>query len=241
MQEFIDDTIKTIKPRDGNNSNTHAPSVGDFVALFRRHLPSYLRFLHQVLKNCPDVSSKFRSYCKEAIQNFRKKGSNPNDIGGTGKACQGAGAMTSHLTILFSSLSSDQKPRILAALDAHSAYLSSLRNLSAKRAQHILDNEDAPMYGPGVFLARWHGLLDETLITPATTEGPVRKGKDVQFKDEEGKGRSSGKGWWDSEGIAESAASEVPDQPDVSVVIDWLGDGFRELLCSYLDDTTRES
>lgn len=218
MQEFIDDTIKTIKPRDGNNSNTHAPSVGDFVALFRRHLPSYLRFLHQVLKNCPDVSSKFRSYCKEAIQNFRKKGSNPNDIGGTGKACQGAGAMTSHLTIL-----------------------SSLRNLSAKRAQHILDNEDAPMYGPGVFLARWHGLLDETLITPATTEGPVRKGKDVQFKDEEGKGRSSGKGWWDSEGIAESAASEVPDQPDVSVVIDWLGDGFRELLCSYLDDTTRES
>lgn len=94
------------------------------------------------------------------------------------------------------------------------------------------------MYGPGVFLARWHGLLDETLITPATAEGPVRRGKDVQFKDEEGKSKSGGRGWWDSEGIAESVTSEMPEQPDVSVVIDWLGDGFKELLCGDLGDGT---
>jgi hypothetical protein len=93
------------------------------------------------------------------------------------------------------------------------------------------------MYGPGVYLARWHGLLDETLITPADAEGPVRRGKDVQFKDkaegEEAKRKEKKaevKRWWDSEPIAREVMAEMPEQPNVEVVLQALGGSFRECL-----------
>ncbi|KUJ08259.1 uncharacterized protein LY89DRAFT_659304 [Mollisia scopiformis] len=222
LQNFLEDMIKTIKPKSGNGNK--APSVEDFVTLFRTHLPSCLRFLHQVAKNCPEVSSTFRQWCKEAIQQFRKKQS--SDAQETG----GAGSMTAHLTTLCASVSEVQKPGIISALDAHSNYLSSLNKISMQRAQSVLDNKSTTMYGPGAYLARWHGLLDETLITPATPQGPVRRGKDIQFKDEEGKRKASGKGWWDSEQIAQQVMVEVPEQPNVDVVLELLGGPFRDLL-----------
>jgi hypothetical protein len=221
LQNFIDDMIKTVKPKSGNEK---APSVEDFVALFRTHLPSVLRFLHQVAKNCPEVSSTFRQYCKEAIQEFRMKDASQ------GSEAAGAGSLTTHLTNLFSSLEDERKSEVLIALDEHSKYLSSLNKISMQRAQSVLDNKSTTMYGPGVYLARWHGLLDETLITPATPRGPVRRGKDVQFMDEEGKRKGGAKGWWDSEGIAEKVMDEVPEQPNVDVVLKLLGGPFRELL-----------
>jgi hypothetical protein len=42
-------------------------------------------------------------------------------------------------------------------------------------------------HGPGIYLARWHALLDTTLITPGTMFGPVRHGFEV-------KGELDGKG-----------------------------------------------
>ncbi|CZR63541.1 uncharacterized protein PAC_13438 [Phialocephala subalpina] len=221
FQAFLEDMIKTVKPK---STGGKAPSVEDFVTLFRTHLPSCMRFLHQVAKNCPDVSSTFREYCKEAIKEFRNKEAQDGTEAGA------AGSMTSHLTTMFSSLPEDKQPDVLGILDAHAKYIASLNKLSMQRAQSVLDNKSTTMYGPGVYLARWHGLLDETLITPATPEGGIRRGKDIQFKDEEGKKKGGAKGWWDSESIAKKVMGELPEQPDVDVVWKLLGDPFRELL-----------
>lgn len=221
LQAFVEDMIKTVKPK---SSGGKAPSVEDFVALFRTHLPSCLRFLHQVAKNCPDVSSTFRQYCKEAIKEFKNKEAKDETEAGA------AGSMTTHLTTMFSSLPDHQKSVVVKVLDSHSKYLASLNNLSMQRAQSVLDNKSTTMYGPGVYLARWHGLLDETLITPATPDGKIRRGKDIQFKDEEGKKKGGAKGWWDSESIAKKVMGELPEQPDVDVVWTLFSGPFTELL-----------
>ncbi|GAB1316148.1 PX-associated-domain-containing protein [Madurella fahalii] len=102
--------------------------------------------------------------------------------------------------------------------------------------------------GPGMFLARWQHLLDETLIAPAAFVGgggPLRKGKDVKGllargktvaqvggtawgKDKDGNG--GGSGGWDSAVLARMAEEEAPRAPDVGVVVEVLGEGFRELV-----------
>ncbi|KAF8856128.1 hypothetical protein BDZ45DRAFT_654437 [Acephala macrosclerotiorum] len=222
FQAFLEDMIKTVRPK---STGGKAPSVEDFVTLFRTHLPSCLRFLHQVAKNCPDVSSTFRKYCKGAIKEFRNTETTDDR-----KELRAAGSMTKQLTTMFSSLPDNQKVEVIGSLNAHSKYLASLKKLSMQRAQSVLDNKSTNMYGPGVYLARWHGLLDETLITPATREGGVRRGKDIQFKDEEGKRKGGAKGWWDSESIAKKVMGELPEQPDVDVVWELFAGPFREML-----------
>ncbi|KAF2016778.1 hypothetical protein BU24DRAFT_423131 [Aaosphaeria arxii CBS 175.79] len=54
-------------------------------------------------------------------------------------------------------------------------------------------------HGPGMYLSRWHALLDSTLITPATIHGPVRRGYEV-------KGELDGKGLKTDTLIARGAA-----------------------------------
>ncbi|KUI70150.1 hypothetical protein VM1G_06514 [Cytospora mali] len=85
------------------------------------------------------------------------------------------------------------------------------------------------MSGPGVYLMRWETLLDDTLITPAAPSGPVRKGKDVKGQKSWGKTGSGGtKDGWDAGAIAKEEERAVPEAPDVSAVMDALGEKFRE-------------
>ena len=134
--------------------------------------------------------------------------------------------MTGALTELFSAIPANQQPAVLEALDTHSDYLTALNISSLERTQSILDNTSATMYGTGMYLARWHALLDETLITPATAQGPIRRGRDVKYK--EGKGK--GKVMWDSEAIAREVTREVPEPPDISIVVKTLGEPFQDVL-----------
>jgi hypothetical protein len=219
VQDFLEDLIKTVKPKSGNE----APSVSDFASLFHRHVPSILKILHQVVKNCPEWASTWQTWCKESILQFRKDGAQSWTEGGA------AGSMTDDLMAAFSALPDDRKPEVLEALDAHAFYLKNLSKLSMQRAQSILDNHSTTMHGPGVYLARWHNLLDETLITPGNARGKVRRAKDVQFKEKE-KAKQSSKGWWDSEAVAKQVLAEMPEQPNVEVVVKLLGRSFRELL-----------
>jgi hypothetical protein len=233
FQDFSEDLIKNVKSKfdNGNGNGNEAPSVEDIVDLYRRHVPSVLRFLHDVCSNCPEWVGTWHKWCKEAVLKFRSE--NENDWHETGAA----GSMTASLNTQFSSLPDAQISEVLAALDKHATYLTTLSKLSMQRAQSILDNDSQTMYGPGVYLARWHGLLDETLITPAKAEGPVRRGKDVQFKDRvEGEGakkkdkKSSAKQLWNSEAIAKEVVAEMPEQPSVEVVLKALGGLFRGFL-----------
>jgi len=104
-----------------------------------------------------------------------------------------------------------------------------------------------PDLGPGAFLARWQALLDDTMITPATAEGPIRYGrnKDVQQSskmdvDADGERRdNSGLSSTDSlgnnaeqmtmgqQGLREN---EKMRRPDVQPLVDALLPAFRELL-----------
>lgn len=94
--------------------------------------------------------------------------------------------------------------------------------------------------GPGMFLARWQHLLDETLIAPASPSGGLpRKGKDVKGVLARGKKtaatvgkdaeKDTSKGW-DPAALARVAEEEMPAAPDVRVVVEVLGDGFRDLV-----------
>jgi hypothetical protein len=223
VQNFLDELIKMSKVKTAGNGggNGQAPSVEDYVNLFRKHSPSYLRFLHQVLKNCPEVANTFREYAEGAISGFRVRSTDGNGAGGK---------MTGPLIALFSALPETDKAGVLKALDAHSAYLVSLNTFSIARTQYVLDNNSVTMYGPGMYLARWHGLLDETLITPAIAHGPVRRGKDVKYKEGKGKVQVGGKMAWDSEAIGREAMEELPEPPDVSIVVKVLGEQFRGVL-----------
>lgn len=264
LQNFVDELIKLVRPNPKSKSSTESekgsggkspsspkfkglepPSVEGFLDLIKKYIPVAFRFLHQVAKNCPDVREEWRGWANETIKNFRMHNSSKSDNNFHQGA--GAGALTPQLNHIFSSMDDSKKASVTEALDEHATYLTHLSNLSTHRAQSILDTKKNKntLYGPGIYLSRWHNLLDNTLITPATLSGPLRKGRDVQFKDEEGKVRvKEGKGkeedgWWDREAVVkdleeeerESGVDESQSEcPDVSVVVEAFEEGWRGLL-----------
>lgn len=222
-QAFMDDIIKTIKSKA---SEGQAPSVEEFDALIQRHVHNILLFLHEIAKKCPDWADIYRTWCKEAASNFRRQKQPAWNEDGA------AGEMTDRLGALFKSVPEDKKTEILSTLDAHAAYLAELNEISARRAQAVLDGSGT-MYGPGAYIARWHDLLEGTRITPATAHGQIRTGKDIQFADvgeDADAKKKEKKTWWDSEAIAKQVMAEMPREPEVSVVLEHFRQGFRDLL-----------
>ncbi len=226
---FIGDFIKTNAPKKRPNGSTagatgdqksdwtgNAPSIEDYVSLFRRNRHLLYNWLHQIASQCPEIREDFRAWAKQAVRTFRQsrrptssdapKASPPEDGKPPGIDTQrkgAAGALSSNLQTLFVSLPPETRGRIAKTLDAHTAYLISLETLSLNRMQHILDDmpeggvlasptdEDtssSTICGPGMFISRWQQLLDETIITPATpTGGPLRRGKDIKGSLAQGK------------------------------------------------------
>ncbi|OCL04134.1 hypothetical protein AOQ84DRAFT_324876 [Glonium stellatum] len=252
LENFLNDMIKASKPKKNSasgNGNTKSeaesipPSVEDYVNLLRKHIPSSHRFLHQIAKNGREVTEQFRVYAKEAAAEFRDPTPPmPKNNKDVSKALQesadstkDAGAMTAPLAALFSTLSESDQEAILKALDAHSSYLASLKASSTSRMKSILANNLDTAYGPGMYLARWHTLLDSTSITPATAKGRVRTGKEVKDQDDSGaansKAKGNGKGGnRDGDKDKDKDKVEAPDAPDISVVVKALRVQFKEIL-----------
>jgi hypothetical protein len=102
-----------------------------------------------------------------------------------------------------------------------------------------------PDLGPGAFIARWEALLDDTAITPATAEGPVRYGRnkdvqqssrvdvhgekrdDLQATSTDSSGTSAKSMTTGEQGLSED---EKVQRPDVQPLVDALLPAFRELL-----------
>ncbi|OCK75286.1 hypothetical protein K432DRAFT_386305 [Lepidopterella palustris CBS 459.81] len=242
FENFLNDMIKTSKLNKAENGPKNSgakadlepkfPCVEDYVALLRKHIPSVHRFLHQVAKNGPVVTGMFRTYAKEAVAEFRDPTLPPaispsnSTNAKPSPSSPAAGSMTAPLTALFSILSPSEQKDVLAALDKHAKYLQCLRSSSNARLKAILKNNKATEFGPGVYLARWHSLLDSAPITPATAQGPVRKGKEV--KEEHGeKLEVDGKV---TKRKGKRHVNEVLEEPDVSVVVRLLGGMFTEVL-----------
>lgn len=170
---------------------TFIPTVEDYVQLLRKHMPSCHKFLHQICKNSPDLANQYRSYAQAVLAEFRVD--HPEET-----AEHGAGNMTGPLQSLFSTLPTEKQDELKKLLDQHENHLQSLKKTSHSRLETImcLHNTTSPSkpksskgttYGPGMYLSRWHSLLDSCYITPATLNGPVRRGWEV-------KGELDGKG-----------------------------------------------
>lgn len=322
-ESFLTDLIETSKAKDSpvaisststaeTTIETRAPSIEDYVGLIRRHKQSAYNFVHQVAKNCPEIKGEFLEYCKKTMAQFRQQPeqqSLPPVIPSNDSSSQAmdtqlrkgaAGSLSADIQSLFTALPPQVKPDVLAAADAHAAYLSSLEDLSLKRMQHILNdmnlttttttisslpeaaitttssslrdkfslsasspfgsrtpsrrnsnsnninsNKKASMCGPGMFLSRWQSLMDETLITPQVpTGGQVRRGKDVKgviaqakttvgssavvaSSNTDGNGNGAA---WDSAALTRLVEKEVPEPPDVQVVVKMMGSGFGEVV-----------
>lgn len=248
---------KNLGAGSGKNTpiQTRPPSVEDYVALLRRNRHLLYKYLHQFAENCTDVREKFRDWANGTIRRFRDASGSeaPNN---TGPGSGAAGAMSDSLQAIFGQLPPETQKSVLAGLDSHAAYLSKASNISTQRMQRILDalnegekksgekegsskrntpprgsSEGDDMSGPGVYLMRWESSLDGTLITPATAQGPVRTGREVKGEKVSGKTGSEGvKDGWDAGAIAREEDSAVPQAPDVSVVMEALGESFRNVV-----------
>ncbi|KAG7286443.1 hypothetical protein NEMBOFW57_008754 [Staphylotrichum longicolle] len=299
--------------------------VEDYVLLLRNNRQLVYNWLHQLASQCPEIRADFCVWAKQTIKLFSQSSQTtpypepsqrpPSTTTKTPRH-GAAGALSTPLQQLFTSLPHSTQSRLLPTIDAHAAYLTALETLSLTRMQHILDNLPpsttdntaaaaairtgsstptgptsssfltttssstsyfSPAYwsgrstplahsrcpspnpppateaergrsfaGPGMYLARWQQLLDDTVIAPATATAaaaaasvadgaPMRKGADVKGVLARGKTGSGGAGanrdgGWER-GLSEA---EEPVRVDVTCVVEVLGEGFRRLVGGFM-------
>ncbi|PVI01952.1 hypothetical protein DM02DRAFT_613279 [Periconia macrospinosa] len=184
-----------------SNSNIRVPTVEDYVNLLRTHMPSAHKFLHQVCSNAPDLANEYRTYARAILDELRV-----TDSAALAQPTEhGAGSMSLPLQSLFSTLPSPKQDELRPLLDQHEQRLQSLKQTSHQRLNAVIasthpspppplsPNKPNPNnsanaspsqgnthHGPGMYLSRWHSLIDSTYITPATLAGPVRRGWQVK-------------------------------------------------------------
>jgi len=215
--------------KNNGSSKKSTPTVEDFVVLLRKHQGASHRFLHQVAKNGKEVIQKYRDYAKSAAAQFRTQDQTNQTI--SSEIHSGAGNMTSSLQKIYSELPEESRQLVSNELDSYAAYLMALNAASRDRMRSVL-SEGHTSSGPGIHLAKWQQLLDSTLITPATAEGPVRTGKDASVKAKAGVGVEKSGKYLDpnmpTRGVLDNR--DVPDPPDVGKVVGLLGTAFHELV-----------
>ncbi|KAK0644188.1 PX-associated-domain-containing protein [Cercophora newfieldiana] len=274
-ETFVADFIETSRAKKTANgisnntatafkesqAKTRAPSIEDYVSLFRRNRHMLYNWLHQVASQCPEIRDDFRAWANDTVKVFRQSrrvpyAPIPEAAPGAGIDTQrkgAAGALSSNLQALYAAVPASMKSPVLVAVDAHAAYLTALETLSLRRMQHILDDmpeggilavddklEDvaskSSISGPGMFLSRWQQLLDDTVVAPDVPSGPLRSGRDVKGSLAEGKTVSAAaKDGWDPSVLAKLAEMDAPRPPDVGVVVEALGHQFRDLLVDLLN------
>lgn len=218
LQEFISDFLKVSIPKKEGGNEPKLVAVEDYVALIRRHRAPLHRFLHDVAKNCPDVRDNMKTWSSNSMAAFRQTASDSDPKqSNMGKA----------LTELYASLDVAAQPEILEAINSHASYLSTLKSLSDAKFQYIVkaSSENSggdTTSGPGIYLSRWEGLLDETAITPEDKSSSVRHGRDVRHQVTNGKIGVTN--------VATVKREDGPPAPDVSLVTAALGDKFVELV-----------
>jgi hypothetical protein len=240
FENFLTDFIKVSKRRkeDKNESEneegtSEGPTVDDYVALLRKHLSSAHRFLHQVAKNGPDVTSMYRTYLEEAVAEFKVENISGKPKNDMSLSANGAGTMTEALNSIFEKLSAQDRESVIEALDKYSDYLSTLAASSQARMKAILSDSHNTIYGPGMYLAKWQSLLDSTLITPATPNGPLRYGNspDVREASQIDMSDRTLVGGDGHEAASKLEGREqIPPAPNVDAVVELLQPKFREML-----------
>ncbi|KAL7917636.1 hypothetical protein ACQKWADRAFT_27398 [Trichoderma austrokoningii] len=234
-QGFITDFIRASRPKkDKGRGDERLASVEDYVVLLRNNRGLLYRWIHDFAKNCPEVWEDFRTWAKDVAVRFQQ--------GRPGKK-----SMKERLNELFAALDDEAtRAEVLQAIDSHARYLDFVTQLSKRRLQTVINatasssysssNTDTKRYmtsGPGVYLSQWQSLLDTTVITPSSRKGPPRHGEDVKFVTTMGKLGLGGKKLAGSRADGE----EELKAPDVSVVVEALGEAFRGVVRERAKDT----
>ncbi|KAI0010231.1 PX-associated-domain-containing protein [Xylariaceae sp. FL0662B] len=252
IERFLGELIDTSKPKKRESAQKKdevcPPSIEDYVGLLKRNRQAAYEYLHDFAVGCPDLRETWRDWAKSAIKVFRQDSENGIKIGDEKDRSDNlssnptslpsdTGAMDAILQHLFIDLPNDKQSRVKAAIDSHVEYTSSLEEISTKRIQRIIEapddkgRSDWNSGGPGVYIARWHSLLDETTISPSTPKGKPRRGRDVKGSKALGKTDVVANPESLDPGFATRQEGQTwPNPPDVSVVIDALGPQFKDIV-----------
>jgi hypothetical protein len=215
-QAFLDDLIKLSRLPAASKDTV---SVEDYVKLLEKHQSSSHRFLHQVVKNGPEIRKWYKEFAHKVLDQFRAL-SNPK--------LTSSFTLSDKLNAMFESLSSSDQTVVLQEIHAHGSYLGYLSDSSSARIDALLKQSDKTTYGPGVYLARWQALLDETSLTPLEVGGTVRYGGNQEAR-EASRTNVDGKKEGDPH-LADVVESEVSKAPEVNRTEALLGIPFLELL-----------
>ncbi|KAI1434408.1 hypothetical protein GGR50DRAFT_663038 [Xylaria sp. CBS 124048] len=238
MQSFLSDFIKITKPstQQGSNSKCNAPSLKDFVELLKRNRQLLWTWVHDFCSGCPELRDTWRAWMNDTIKAFREtppEGHGPLKSNGESKTAN-TGDVKAQLLDAFRRLPDGERRMAYMQIDTHSHYLTRLEDLSIAKMQSIVDSvhgKDSSAAVPGVYVSRWQSLLDETLITPAQPDGPLRYGRDVKNLRATRKPDRLGTNTPDGN-VTLLSGQESPGltPPDVSVVVAALGPQFKEIV-----------
>ena len=170
LQSFMTDLIKLSKI-DKKADRRNLPNVVDFYDLLNKHAPSSHKFVHQTLQNSNELYEMYHRYAKEATKQYKKD----VKVDTTGSA---AGALTDRLQNAFSTLQSEDKIQVASELDGHAAYLSDLVAQQTEKIDNVVKGVETRVFengmGPGIYLAKWQELMDNTVITSEKPQGSPR-------------------------------------------------------------------
>ncbi len=239
LQEFITQFVRVSTL--GAGTGAAAVTVEDYVKLLNDHKPLLHKFVHAVGKSCPEVWRDFRDWSNASIVRFRQQPAAASGEEGDEKKKKKRSVMDESLNGLVSGLGDTTRASVLAAVDAHVSYLATLKEGSDARlgqlAAQTAGQDNAKTadggWGPGIYLARWQDILDDTLITPSEAAQPaaVRRGSVVRHLATLGKtGVAGGDLSAAGAGQQQTGRRTVPRAPDVQVVVKELGEAFGALL-----------
>ncbi|KAF3076048.1 hypothetical protein CFAM422_001152 [Trichoderma lentiforme] len=203
-------------------------SVEDYVVLLRNHRGLLYKWVHDFAKNCPEVWKDFPAWGQDIAVRFRKPDRHGDGLGEKK-------GMEEQLEEMVGDLDGETREDVLRAVDAHAEYLAAITRVSQRRLQAVIDaagssssssTSRTTASGPGIYLSQWQSLLDSTIITPSSKEGPLRHGEDVKYVTTMGKLGLGGRRLKGGKGVGE----EELEAPDVSVVEEALGDAFRDVI-----------
>ncbi|KAJ5034975.1 uncharacterized protein L3040_008242 [Drepanopeziza brunnea f. sp. 'multigermtubi'] len=249
FQSFLDDLL-ALAP---SNKNSAAASVGDFVRLLRKHQNSCHKFMHQVCRNGPELSTWYKEYARSSAAQFRvddQKGEATSEMGGAGK-------LTAQLENAISQLPEKERAQVLEECDAYASYHADISSVSLSDMIFEVEHKPAPKKltkasltslhsksetrepftprpspGPGIFLRRWQAYVNATPITAAKLGGPVRFGGDVDVVTA-GRVPRMGAAIKDAHLVQAAQPGDrgvAADAPKCATTVELLAGKFREIL-----------
>ena len=265
FEHFLKDLLQIGKLSKDNHAAV--PTVGDFVQLLKKHQSSCHKFLHQCAKNGKEVTKWFHDWAREAASHFRRSEAEPgagdlstdlvniiSDLHDPQRQ-EYIPILDAHAQYL-SKLHKASAIRLAAVVESPVTERSPLkvkahffqnftsshptsRNTSPTRDQASKSSHEADA-GPGAYLARWQALLDDTPLTPANANGPVRHGRTLDHFVEDSRAVDDGNEVESpKQGIKHAATGELGLQkeqqvqrPDVRAVEEALLPAFRALLAT---------